>query len=334
MTKLAELRSFLTAIPKADLHVHLEGTVDGATLAELAARNSIDLSAPTVLRYSEQNQFTLPAPHSPLTPFTGSFPEFIYRYVKISSAIQSAEDIELLVDRYAAQAAREGVVAAEIYVTPTTLLRLNLPEQELYSGLLRAERQAAERHGLEIGWIFDIVRNSPVPGRETIELALKARSGGINIESIGLAGMERGYPAPPFAGDFELAAHHGFKVLAHAGETAGAESVAATIASLKPERIGHGVRAIESPELVNQLRASAIPLEICPWSNVLLGVFSETDHPVAQLVAAGLTVVIASDDPGIFGKTLIDNFLFAAQRGVDPETLAALASASLTLRRR
>ena len=103
---------------------------------------------------------------------------------------------------------------------------------------------------------------------------------------------------------------------------------------LNPARIGHGVRAIESPELVAQLRASGVPLEVCPWSNVLLGVFSEADHPVAELIAAGLTVVIASDDPGIFGKSLLENYLFAAERGVDPETLATLAAASLTLRRR
>ena len=300
----------------------------------MAARNGIDLNAPTLLRYSEEKQITLPAPHAPLTPFTGSFPEFIYRYVKISSAIHSADDIALLVERYAAQAMREGVVAAEIYVTPTTLLRLNLPEEELYRGLLRAEQLAADRHGVSVGWIFDIVRNSPVPGGETIDLALRARSAGINIESIGLAGMERGYPAPPFAEDFKRAAAHGFRVLAHAGETAGAESIAATIASLNPARIGHGVRVVESPELMAQLRASGVPLEVCPWSNVLLGVFSEADHPVAELIAAGLNVVIASDDPGIFGKSLLENYLFAAERGVDTETLATLAAASLTLRRR
>lgn len=333
MTKLAELRSFLGAIPKADLHVHLEGTVDGATLSELAAKNNVDLHAPSVLRYSDESQFTLPAPHDPLVPFSGSFPEFIYRYVKISSAIHTADDIALLVDRYAAAAQREGVIAAEIYVTPTTLLRLNLPEPELYSGLLQAERLARDRYGIDIGWIFDIVRNSPVPGSETIALAVKAREQGISIESIGLAGMERGYPAPPFAADFRAAAAKGFKLLAHAGETAGAESVAATIETLNPARIGHGVRAVESPELMAQLVRSKLPLEVCPWSNVLLGVCGAEEHPIADLIDAGITVVLASDDPGIFGKSLLDNYLFAAERGVATDTLAALAAASLTLRR-
>lgn len=334
MTKLAELRRFLAELPKAELHVHLEGTVDGPTLDELARRNRVDLAAPTLLRYSEDKQFEIPPPRAPLLPFSGSFFEFIQRYVKISSAIQRAEDFVLLIDRYAAAAKAEGVVAAEIYVSPTTLLRLNLNEEELFSGMLAAERHAHQQHGVHIGWIFDIVRNSPVAGSETIELALTARARGVTLQSIGLAGLEQGHPAPPFEEDFRIAAGHGFTLLAHAGETAGHESVSETIRTLKPKRIGHGVRAIESPQLVNQLRDSQIPLEVCPWSNVLLGVYSEQEHPIRALLDAGVSMVIASDDPGIFGKSLLDNYLFAAARGVSREELATLAAASLTLRHR
>lgn len=328
-----ELLSFLSTLKKAELHAHLEGTVDLELLGMLARKNRVALDTPTSLSTSTGRTFVVPPPMSTTLSrsFAGSFSEFIRLYVKISSCIQSAEDLVLIARRYARSAADESVVHAELYVSATTLLALGLSEPELFAGLREAEAAARNEGGVELRWIFDIVRNSGEPGELVLEIAKRAREAGVRIAALGIAGLEDGFPASAFRSVFGRARDDGFRVLAHAGETAGAESVRDTLDALRPDRIGHGVRALEDTELVAELAARAIPIEVCPVSNVALGISPPGAHPVKQMLDVGLRVVLASDDPGIFGKTLDENYLAAARCGVSRDELEKIAADSLAI---
>jgi len=321
-----ETEQFLARLPKADPHVHFEGTVDLRTLKLLAERNRVALSAPTVL-----------SPFPPIPPpeartlehaFSGSFPEFIRLYVKISSVIRTTDDFVAVAKNYGERARAENVKAAEMYFTPSTFLGLGLELPQIVEGLL-AVQETLSGYGVELGWIFDIVRNSAVPGERTVDTAVDLRKKGVQVRCIGLAGHEAGFPSAPFAAAIKAARNENFRVYAHAGETAGPESVRETLDFVSPERIGHGVRAIENEALLLELREKKITLEVCPWSNVALGVYSPETHPIADLISRELDIVIGSDDPGIFGKNLTANYLFAHQRGVSLPELELIAQRSL-----
>lgn len=313
-------RSEIESLPKSELHVHLEGTVEYATLLELAEQNNVELEAPTFL-----NGFSIaaPSPEQLLAyscgGFTGSFYDFICLYLKISSCIRSADDLALIARRYAERAVIDGIIAAEIYVTPSTLLALGLPEDSLVQGLMLAERELALR-GIKPSWIFDIVRNSPLGGELTVDLATSFRERGVAVSTIGLAGLEAGHGAQRFESAFQIARERGFKIYAHAGETAGPESIWETLQFIKPERIGHGVTALQDKKLLAELKARDILIEVCPWSNIQLGVCS-TEHPIAEMYESGLNLVVASDDPGIFAKGLVDNLLLCEDLGLKAENL-------------
>lgn len=310
---------------KAELHVHLEGTVTGELLRTLADRNGVDLTAPTIFPGFPP----IPAP-SLLTPFQGNFLEFISLYVKISQAIKERRDIEDIARAYLSVAKEEEIVAADIYVTPTTLTALGCSEAELAAGLLLAQNLAAQA-GVRFTWIFDIVRNGRFPGEATVEIATRLRDQGVAVNSIGLAGLEAGYPASPFRYAFKLAHDRGFKVVTHAGETAGPESIWETIEVASPTRIGHGITAINETKLIEELKRREITLELSPWSNILLKNSAPEEHPLVKLISAGVDVVLASDDPGIFGRSLNDNYLWASEHGVDDLTLSQIAERSLML---
>ncbi len=314
--------------PKADLHVHLEGSVNIETLTALAEKNDIPLETPVFV--AGGREIRPPLPEHRQGPFeSGTFRDFIRLYVKISECICDAKDIATIAERYAAAAFEDGVIAAEIYVTPSTLTALNISPQDLFDGLVEGQRLARATYGVHIAWIFDIVRNSPQPAADTIQYAIRARNSGANVRAIGLAGLENGFPAKNFTEAFQQAKAEGFAVLIHAGETEGSESIWDALNAGAPERIGHGISALEDPELVAKLKKTGIPLEVCPWSNIALGIKTKELHPLPQLIAEGLPLVIASDDPGIFGKSLIDNFALAFDLGVPPETLLKLAEQSL-----
>ena len=325
-----ELRNYLCQISKAELHVHLEGTVSAGTLLELARRNELHLSEAVTL--SDGRTVLPPEGTVEGKPTLRNFEDFIGLYLKITESIRNKDDITLLTSRFGESAKQQGIEYAEVYFSPTTFLSFGRDLEVLFSGLAAAQDNLESSFGLRVNWIFDIVRNAQYAPELTIELAEQARTNGVRVAAIGLAGYEAVAPAKPFANAFRLAKTKGFQTLAHAGETAGAESVRETLEHLKPERIGHGVRALEDPKLVEILRRSQTPLEVCPWSNLLLGISTAEQHPIAQMIDSGLNVIIGSDDPGIFGKDLIDNYLFAAEQGISKEQLAEIAEKSLQYR--
>lgn len=313
----------------ADLHVHLEGTVTPSTLRELAQKNGVDLSAPT--QFLEG--IIVPGPQTRLLnePFSGDFRDFILRYVKIVSCIRSAEDLLLIGRRYLEAASTDGVIAADIYLSPSTLLRLGVGQDEIARGLLEIQALASRDYNFRIRWIFDIVRGTGLSGMETIDAATHLRDAGVNVVYIGLGGMEAGNSAKPFKAAFDRARDRGFRILAHAGETAGAKSIWETIETANPERIGHGITCLEDPKLVAHIREKNIVLEVCPWSNILLGICDEQTHPIKQLIDAGLQIVICSDDPGIFGRSLKCNYELAEKLHIGSDSLEEIRRRSLVL---
>ena len=313
----------------ADLHVHLEGTVTPVTLKELARKNRVDLAAPTDFL----GGIEIPAPKkSSLSgPFSGDFREFILLYVKIVSCLRDAEDLIFVGEKYLEAATAEGVVAADIYLSPSTLLRLGVEQGEIRKGLIAIQDLASRSYDFRIRWIFDFVRGTGLDGFETVDVATALRDSGVNVVYIGLGGMEANNPAKPFKAAFAEARSRGFRILAHAGETAGPESIWETIEVAKPERIGHGITCLSDPQLVDYLKENDIVLEVSPWSNVLLGICDKASHPLPQLLQAGLKVVICSDDPGIFGRSLLSNYELSKKLGVSSDLLEKSAALALAI---
>jgi len=295
------IAQYVAALPKAELHVHLEGAIQPATLLTLAQRNNIPLPGQTVEEI--QRWFTF-----------RNFQHFIEIYVVISSCLKTAEDFEYITYEFGATMARQNIRYAEITFTPSThyLGPYKLPLEVFFGGLQRGRARAQADFGVEMRWVFDISRGIPNEQRRrraadyTTAIAIECMPEG--VVALGLGGSEIGYPPEYFASWFKQARAAGLHSAPHAGETVGPESVWGALKALGAERIGHGVRSIENPALVDYLAEHAIPLEISPVSNLRLGVYPAIEqHPLPQLYAAGVPFTVNSDDPPLFNTTLNGN---------------------------
>ncbi len=295
----AKIERYIAAVPKAELHVHLEGSIQPATLLTLAQRNGVRLPAQNVADL--QKWFTF-----------RDFNHFIEIYFEISSCLKTIEDYELIAYEFGASMARQNVRYAEVTFSPSTHhFSLGIPFDTFFTGLTRGRLQAQKEFGIEIRWIFDIVRDIPNEmltsrcAEYTLAVALEGMNDG--VVALGLGGAEVGHPPQQFIAWFEKALEAGLHSAPHAGETVGPDSVWGAIRILGAERLGHGVRSIEDPALVAYLADGHIPLEVCPTSNVRLGVYADlASHPLPDLHEAGVPVTINSDDPPLFNTTLND----------------------------
>ncbi|MBX3279964.1 MAG: adenosine deaminase [Acidobacteria bacterium] len=294
-----ELEDFIRRMPKVEIHVHLEGSIQPETLLLLAERNGVRLPVDTVEGLREWYTFT-------------DFDHFVEIYVTIASCICAPEDIEFIAREFLRGQARQRILYSEVTFTPTLHYNLNrrIPVEEQAAALGRARRWAAEELGVGVGWVFDISRNvRPIEqGADVARWAIAAIDEG--VVGFGLGGPEVGHPPELFAEAFAIAREAGLGSVPHAGETAGPESIRGAIDALKAQRIGHGVRCLDDPELVEALRERQLPLEVCPSSNVCLGVAPSLEkHPLPRLLDAGLYVTINSDDPPMFNTSLTDEYL-------------------------
>lgn len=295
----AIIERYVSAVPKAELHVHLEGSIQPVTLLALAQRNGVQLPVQNI--EDLQNWFTF-----------RDFKHFIEIYFKISSCLKTTEDYELIAYEFGATMARQNVRYAEVTFSPSThQFSLGIPFDTFFTGLTRGRLRAQEEFGIEIRWIFDIVRDIPDEtlnrrrAEYTLAVALEGMSNG--VVALGLGGAEVGHAPEQFRAWFEKAREAGLHSVPHAGETVGPDSVWGAVRVLGAERLGHGVRSIEDPALVAYLADRRIPLEVCPTSNVRLGVYTDlASHPLPGLFGAGVAVTINSDDPPLFNTTLND----------------------------
>ena len=310
-----QLETFIRRMPKVELHVHLEGSIQPETLLKLAERNQVKLPATTVEGLRQWYTFT-------------NFAHFIEIYLTISSCICSAEDIELIAREFLRGQAAQNIVHSEVTFTAYTHFSLNrqIPFADQLAALSRARAWAPEEVGISVGWEQDSSRKvRPVEhGLTVADWAINGMNDG--VVALGLGGPEAGNPPELFQAAFEKALAGGLASVPHAGEVAGAESVWGALKTLKAQRIGHGVRCLEDPTLVAELRERQIPLEVCPTSNVCLGVAASiAEHPLPKLLAEGLYVTINSDDPPMFNTTLTDEYLKIADAfGFGVETIEQL----------
>lgn len=312
------LDRFLLHLPKAELHVHLEGSMRPAVLLELARRNGIELPARDEAGLKRWFRFT-------------DFEHFVQVYLACSRALRKPEDFQLLVLDFLAEQATQNVVYTEAHFTISTHLANGADGGEVLAALAEAIAEGERRYGVKLRLIPDIVRNVGVPAADqTLEWALAGRERGI-IVALGLSGSEALYPNEPFRGHFEAARNAGLHRVAHAGEHGGPESIRSVLETCGAERIGHGVRAVDDASLVEELRASQIPLEICPTSNLCLGVAPDlASHPFDALYRAGLAVSVNSDDPAFFNTNLTREYLRLHQTfGYTPAQLAGLSLAAV-----
>jgi aminodeoxyfutalosine deaminase len=288
---------YLRAAPKAHLHVHLEGSILPETLLTLARRNGVALPADSVEGLRAWFGFR-------------DFDHFIEVYLTITRCLRTPEDYELIACEFGAEMARQQARYAEVTFSPSTHEALGVPFDTQFTGLTRGRERARDEFGVEMAWIFDIVRNIAAERRDqwadfTLARAIEGMRDG--VIALGLGGAEVGYPPEAFAMWFDRAREAGLHCIPHAGETGGPESVWGAIRALGAERIGHGVRSIEDPALVEYLAEHNLALEICPTSNLRLGVYPDyVAHPLRRLYEAGVPVTINADDPPLFNTTLND----------------------------
>ena len=296
-----ELAEFIRGMPKAELHVHLEGAVQPETLLELSRRNNVPLPASTVEELRAWYTFT-------------DFAHFVEVYLQLSECISTLEDIEFVTREFLKGQAAQNIVYSEVTYTAYTHYvqkRLAFPDQ--LAALNRARVWGEEALGVRMGVILDIPREiSADEGRICAQWAISGMGAG--VVALGLGGDEAEHPAAKFADAFAMAEEAGLPSVPHAGETGGPRSIWEALETLNAVRIGHGVRCLEDPALVEELRRRQIPLEVCPTSNVRLGVAPDLEsHPLPQLIAERLCVTIGSDDPAIFDTTLTDEYLKIAE---------------------
>jgi len=282
----------IAALPKVELHLHLEGSLRPATMLSLAERHDFDLGADSAEELTAQYQF-------------GSFDAFLRLFMQGLEVLKDGEDFTTATVELAKELAAQNVRYAEVTTTPYNHHRRGIAMAEYVSGLNEGRRRAREDHGVELGWICDIPRELEDPDLGfTVEL-ITGPEAPDGVVALGLGGPEVGFPAELFAGSFARAKAAGLGSVPHAGETVGPESVWGAIRALGADRIGHGVRSVEDPELLGYLVEHAVPLEVSMTSNVLLSVSpSIEDHQIRALLDAGVTVTLNTDDPAYFSTDL------------------------------
>ncbi|MGA9060142.1 MAG: adenosine deaminase [Terracidiphilus sp.] len=317
---MPEIESFIRLLPKAELHLHLEGTILPSTLVELSARHD---DQPLTLSEAEA-----------LYRFT-DFSGFIESFKAVTRSLREPEDYELIAWRMMQGLVAQGIVHAEVYISVGVIYMWRNFDphafEPIFAGLERARERAARELGLSLYWIFDAVRHFTVEEAERVFLkAATMRAQFPSIVAIGLGGDERLARSEPFRALYAQARAAGLRLTNHAGETTGPEAIREALA-IGSERIGHAVSAGRDFYLLEDLKERRIPLELNPTSNVRTGVCpSFAAHPLRRYFDLGLLVTLNSDDPAFFGSNLANEFLLAhTQQGFTRDELRLLAANSV-----
>jgi len=321
---------FIRSLPKAELHLHLEGTVDPATLSELSRRHPTPLT-------TENNRYTNIADSGRV--FTAdearelynysSFTGFLLAFKAVTERLRTADDYELVTYRMMRKLAEQNVRHAEVFISVGVVYWRGGDFPPLFEGLERGRERGERDFGVSISWIFDAVRHfGQEEARKVVEQAIRFKDR--SVVAIGLGGDERRAAPEQFREVYELARGNGLRATVHAGETVGPESIWGAIRELKADRIGHGLHAVDDPELVRYLAEQKIPVEICISSNVLTGCCTSVEqHPLRKLFDAGVLVTLNTDDPEMFHTTLNREYQIAQQVfGFSDEELRQLAENS------
>ncbi|NLT06225.1 MAG: adenosine deaminase [Solirubrobacterales bacterium] len=291
--------------PKIELHVHLEGAVSAEALIAAAARNGFELPATTPAELAEFMRFR-------------DFAHFMKAWFATTPALKTERDYRELVVDYARRAAAHGAVYVEGIFSPTDKVSQGVAQETVFEGFCDGATQAREETGVEVFLTPDITRSVPLElAVETAELAVRYRDRG--VVGLGLGGPEAEWPPEPYRAAFDVARDGGIGSVPHAGETAGPDSIRGALDALGADRIRHGVRAVEDPDLLAELAERQIVCDVCVLSNIRLGVApSVEEHPLPQLLAAGVPCTVNTDDPTFFDCDLESEHAAARSIGADP----------------
>ncbi|MGI5201804.1 adenosine deaminase [Spirillospora sp. CA-108201] len=314
------IAAFIDALPKVELHVHLVGSASVPTVLELARRHP---DGPVPVDERELRAFY---------EFR-DFPHFADVYESVSSLVRTPEDVGTLVSGIARDLAAQNVRYVELTVTPYTHQRAGMPMPAVTEALDIAAREARDRLGIRMSYIFDIPGEFGAEGaRGTLDHAL--RHPPETLVGFGIGGIEQSR-APfrdAFRDAFAAARAAGLRSVPHAGEMTGPETIWEAVEGLGAERIGHGTNCLADPRLVAHLRETQLPLEVCPTSNVCTGQVADlASHPLPRMLEEGLFVTLNSDDPPMFNTTLTGEYRVAAEAfGLGRAELASLARNAVT----
>jgi adenosine deaminase len=309
---MTDLDSFLRGLPKAELHIHIEGSLEPELMFALAERNRVSIPFASVEEVRAAYSFS-------------RLQDFLDIYYQGANVLQTDADFRDLAAAYFDRAAADGVVHAEIFFDPQTHTDRGIPFATVMRGLLAAMAEAEARHGISSKLILCFLRH--LSEEAAFATLAEAEPWLDRIAAVGLDSSELGHPPEKFARVFAAAAEKGLKRVAHAGEEGPPDYVRQALDLLEIDRLDHGNRSLEDPELVARLAREQMTLTVCPLSNLKLCVVGDmADHPIDRMLAEGLRATINSDDPAYFGGYINANFRAAAEaRGLSVEQLAALA---------
>jgi len=313
------LTNALAKLPKAELHLHLEGSMEPATVAELAARHGVTLPLEVIEAWYDYADFA----------------GFLEAFKWVTSFLRAPDDYGLIAERLVERLIQQGVVYAEITLSVGVMLVRGQNPEDSFAAVHQAAQRARGR-GLKIHWVFDAVRQfGPEPAMEVARWAARFRDQG--AVAFGMGGDELAMPTAEFRGVYDFARSEGLHCLVHAGEIGGPQEVRDAIELLGAERIGHGIAASADPALIGLLAARGIPLEICPTSNLRTGALATLlakpaagieDHPVRNFFERGVPVTISMDDPAMFRTSLVAEYALLPGLGFTPEEIARVARRS------
>ncbi|MBX9795252.1 adenosine deaminase [Sphingomonas sp.] len=314
---MADLNDFITGLPKAELHLHIEGSLEPELMFALARRNRVTIPFDSVEAVRAAYAFT-------------RLQDFLDIYYAGAAVLQTAQDFRDLASAYFDRAAADGVVHAEIFFDPQTHTDRGIPMREVIDGLFAGMAEAEARHGLTSKLILCFLRH--LDEEAAFDTLAAAEPWLDRIAGVGLDSSELGHPPAKFARVFDRAGAMGLKRVAHAGEEGPADYVREALDVLKIDRLDHGNRSLDDGALVARLAAEQMVLTVCPLSNVKLCVVDAIEnHPIDRMLAAGLKATINSDDPAYFGGYVADNYrAVAAGRGLGRAALVQLARNSIT----
>lgn len=313
-----DVRSFLRDLPKAELHLHLEGSLEPEMLMRLATRNKVGIPFRSVEEIRAAYRFT-------------ELQDFLDIYYQGMNVLRAEEDFYDLTMAYLERAAADGTVHVEVFYDPQGHTARGIPFATATDGILAALADGREKLGITSLLILCILRHlSEEEGFATLRQAEPWIADG-RIAGLGLDSTEKGHPPGKFRRLFAAAGEAGLKRVAHAGEEGPAAYVADAVDLLEVDRIDHGNRALEDPALVRRLADMGIALTVCPLSNLrLCGVTDLRRHPLKRMLDAGLKATVNSDDPSYFGGYLLDNLVAVAEAlGLDPPELTTLVRNSI-----
>ncbi|WP_343519891.1 adenosine deaminase [Sphingomonas sp.] len=312
-----DLSAFIAGLPKAELHLHIEGSLEPELMFALAKRNKIEIPFDSVEAVRAAYSFS-------------RLQDFLDIYYAGADVLRTEQDFHDLADAYFARATADGVVHAEIFFDPQTHTDRGIPFQVVADGLLGAMREAEAKHGLTSKLILCFLRHLD---EDAAFATLEAAEPWLDrIAGVGLDSSEVGHPPEKFARVFAAAGDMGLKRVAHAGEEGPPDYVWQALDLLRIDRLDHGNRSLEDPALVRRLVDEGMTLTVCPLSNLKLCVVDTmADHPLDRMLAEGLRATVNSDDPAYFGGYVADNYrAVAAARGLGKAELATLARNSFT----